>query len=107
MKIVMEYELSDFDCGSYLQIYCFEYESCEALICNFEDACKECKEKHDEMRAFLFLALGSTKEPKIVSTEFYFGGVLFDYRDFYNNGKVELPKITELEEWFEYKKNNP
>lgn len=108
MKIVVKYELDGgYDCGSYQQTLCFNYESTEAFLVNFEIALKA---KLAEVKA--------TREKEgyhYIKSDFVFCGHEFDASDFIvaqdewmsakkhksKTEEIELPDVFELEEWFE------
>lgn len=98
MKLILEYDIGGgYECGSYPQTICIEYESAEALICDFEKALLEARTKWEtgDFRA----------------DEFKFCDVEFNVTNFLHteDGYVrrrpgiafELPEIFELNEWFD------
>lgn len=91
-KIVVCYDIyGGFECGSYPQVLCFEYESSEAWLLDFETALKSCKDT----------------EWKSTFHEFDFCFYKFRVGDFETRdavgkktGQLFLPDVYELNEWF-------
>jgi hypothetical protein len=127
MKIVMQYELSGgYECGCYEITKCFEYESTEAFLVDFETAIEKTKEEYNNNRKLVEdwrrrepFKLSSNdknfdkKKAKYeskweewakerptfdFSTEFTFCSQQFDFNDFLD--PYEL-RIHELNEWFD------
>lgn len=84
MKIVLQYDVGGgYECGTYTYVDCITYESTEAAICNFEEAIKDCMKN----RKFFFDFFGNE----------------YALDSFVYKGKIELPIIMELNEWFQAK----
>jgi hypothetical protein len=92
MKLVMKYSVCDGYTFSEDVLYPIEYESAEALICDFEKALDE--------------AHGNNKR-KCGGYGFQFGTETFNTNDFiFDTGKI-LPEILTIDEWFVKENINP
>jgi hypothetical protein len=84
MKLVLIYNIDGgYECGSYDEILPIEYESAEALICDFEKELDTAYKKDKRCGAFLF------------GTEHFWTDNFYD-----QDGVKTLPDILTLEEWF-------
>lgn len=108
MKIVVTYETDGgYECGSYLNVYCFNYDSAEAWFLDFEEALKNQIEKWEKNRKEIdnyWRNMPRVKDKSIpieVSDEFYFCGREFSIHTFKNKEGFCLPLVLELDEWFE------
>ncbi len=97
-KLIMQYESGGgYDCNSCTTVCAFEYESAEALLCNFEDKLKE------QLNIRIEYFKSESIEYKDVN-RFEFLGYEFDLGDFlYGENHIELPEVFTLEEWFTFK----
>ncbi|RJQ25051.1 hypothetical protein C4577_06610 [Candidatus Parcubacteria bacterium] len=134
MKIVMEYsEHGGYECGCYEHVLCFEYESKEAFIIDFEICLNEVRlnrffykknrEEWDKEKPALKNNVEKAREwlgkqPNRPSDKFEFCGQKFDYENFVivgewespsfikENEQFELPEVYELDEWWQAKRLN-
>lgn len=138
MKIVMQYWLDGgYECGAYEITKCFEYESTEAFLVDFENAIVKSRAEYDNNRNTLLA--WQRKEPLKLhvndknfekkkdkfeaawnewikerpdcefTTEFIFCGQQFDFLDFLEKDKIILDDLSvhELNEWFTLKAGKP
>lgn len=97
VKLVMQYESGGgYDCNSCTTTRVFEYDSEEALLCDFEDKLKKQLEIRNEY------CKKNTLEYRDVNS-FMFQGYEFELYDFVYESHLELPEIFTLEDWFLHK----
>jgi hypothetical protein len=93
MKLIMRYNVGDGYTFSYDVYLPIEYESAEALICDFEKAIDEAAEKRTHEWNYNYC--------------FQFGTEKFNLSDFLcKEGKL-LPEILTIDEWFSKENINP
>jgi hypothetical protein len=90
MKIVMEYTVGGAYEGNDI-VECFEYDgSIEQFLVDFESVLLKTKLEVEESKVYH-------------NGDFAYCGKEFYFRDFLQDGKVFLPEVYELEEWFKGK----
>jgi hypothetical protein len=121
MKIVVTYTTGDWE-GTYDHILCFNYESAEAWLVDFDNKLKEMKAKREEFkklekewykrepsihklspeRANEVMAKWYSIRPMVTYGVFTFCNYHFYTNDFiYGDSSVNLPDVFELNEWFD------
>lgn len=121
MKLVVQkWYGGDYECGSYCDMHCIEYESAEKFYCDLEAKLKEELEKRQEYRKDL-LKWQMNPDNQVCSLktsffdEFCIGEAMFQPSNLITERKVcregrredtiDMPEIYELEEWWNKKRN--
>jgi hypothetical protein len=93
MKLIMRYVVGDGYTFDATVIYPIEYESAEALICDFDKALDEAAEKRIHKHHY--------------DCSFQFGIEKFNLSDFLGKKRKILPEILTIDEWFNKENINP
>jgi hypothetical protein len=99
-KLVITYDIDGgFECGSYEQIICLEYESPEAFIVEFEDKLKCAYEQYKKWFATPWNKRGNLSYVPY-GQHIVMNFVKFPLEHFVTKDAYEMPDIRTLEEWF-------
>lgn len=112
MKIVMCYNISDYECSADFNL-CFEYESIEAAYSDFVDLCRKTKKEYENYLTKIDNIkkekdwIKKYREIQRINQEFIFCNCEFNYTNFcgmnYDIQKEfeNFPEFFELNDWFE------